>query len=149
METPENEELFTIRLNKTGIASIRLLARVVNVSVILSSILWLVTSYYSVITYIQYKELAVQSYLGDSWVAFQYKYAYWLTFIYMIIFLFGIFYSWIFARRISRGVNSMDEDQFNKSFRLLVISATLIIIGDIINIAVYGAAVRNFHLYNI
>jgi len=138
------DELFSIRLNKTGIASIRLLARLINVVLILSLISCAAVIFYHVYTYAEYSGKDMDPYIDDDpWLAFQYRYSYWIYYGYIAIWLLQLIFLWKFVRGIGRGLGQMNEVLFNQSFRKLIIALVLTVAAEIINTLLHFVMIRN------
>lgn len=143
MEDKPTDELFSIRLNKTGIASIRLLAKMINVVLILAIISWAAVMFDQVYTHVKYYDDPYMTYMYDDWLIFQWKYSYWIAYGYLIAWLLTWIFTWKFVRGIACGLNEMNEQVFNQSFRKLVIALVWGLVEIILNMIMYFVLIRN------
>jgi hypothetical protein len=151
MENNPTDELFSIRLNKTGIASIRLLAKMINVVLILAIISWAAVMFDQIHMQIkfqddpgiEYMDDEWIEYMDDEWMIFQWKYSYWITYGYLVAWLLIWIFTWKFVHGISRGLKEMNEQLFNQAFRKLVIAFVFGLIEIVLNMAMYTVVIRN------
>ena len=142
------DELFSIRLNKTGIASIRLLGRMINIVLVFAIISWAAVMFDQVYAHIKYYNDPYMAYVDDEWFIFQWRYSYWIAYGYLFAWLLTWIFTWKFVRGITRGLNEMDEQLFNRSFRKLVIAFIWGLAEIVLNMIMYVVLIRNaFHTY--
>ncbi|HEX2628931.1 MAG TPA: hypothetical protein VHM26_07965 [Chitinophagaceae bacterium] len=137
------DELFSIRLNKTGIASIRLLARMINVVLIFAIISWAAVMFDQLYAHIKYYNDPYMVYVYDEWLIFQWKYSHWIVYAYLFAWLLTWIFTWKFVRGIARGLNEMDEQLFNQSFRKLIIALVWGLAEMVLNMIVCFVLIRN------
>lgn len=143
MENQPTDELFSIRLNKTGIASIRLLAKMINVVLILAIISWAAVMFDQIYVHVTFYDDPNIKYIDDEWMIFQWRYSYWIAYGYLLAWLLTWIYTWKFVRGIARGINEVNEQLFNQSFRKLVIALVWGLVEIVLNMIMYFILIRN------
>jgi hypothetical protein len=130
--------VFSIRLNKEGIAVARVIARVFTVLSISTLILCAVVTVRNVFLYDNYQRMADGMELRYGfWAGIMFHVVPIGLFLMTAINLVTSFFTLRFAMRLGYSLRTMDEDRFSNSFRSLAIAGIIGLFGIIVQMGVY------------
>jgi hypothetical protein len=144
------EGIFSIRLNKEGIAAARLVAKIFIALAILNVLLATVVVIREVHIYKVYRNMApVMEAQYGIWAGLLFRVVPIAFFVIAALNLAAVFFTWKFSRQLSASIRSMDENRFSSSFRNLANVGMLGLFIAILQIAIYIVILINQFAYGL